>query len=177
MDARARADDDLAHAGERAQEPRGAFDVRADDGFDAHVARASARAHELVARAVRGDAALVQDQEARTHGLDLGQDVRREEHRVLLAELLDELAHLEALQRIEPARRLVEHEHLGLGQERHREPDALAQAAREVADQLPPTVEQSDALQHGGDALLRLRARHAVEARLKASISSTRCSR
>ena len=99
--------------------------------------------------------------------LDLGQDVRREQHGVLHGEALDELAHVDALQRVEAARRLVEDQDLRVRQERHREAGALAQTAREVADEVARAVLEADALQHRGDAQPRLLAGHAVECGLQ----------
>ena len=53
---------------------------------------------------------LRDDERARAARLDLAQDVRREEHRVLLAELAEELAHVADLVRVEARGGLVEDE-------------------------------------------------------------------
>src|SRR6185369_3319216 len=66
-------------------------------------------------------------------GLDLGQDVAREEHRARAPKTADELADLDHLARVEPDRRLVEHEDRRVTEERLREPDPLPVAFRQRA--------------------------------------------
>jgi hypothetical protein len=158
----------LAHAGDRAQEARGGARVGAQDGLDAHVAAAGERAQQTLARAVGRDAALVDDDHARADGLDLGQDVRGDEHGVLRRELAQDAAHLDALQRVEAARGLVQDQHLRRGQQRDGQAHALAQAAREAPHEVARAVAHADALQHFGDARARQGARQAVQAGVEA---------
>ena len=96
--------------------------------------RLSLRSSSIVS--LRDELALGDDQRAIAGGLDLGQDVRREQHRVLAAELADERADLADLVGIEPGGRLVENENGRLRDERIGEPHALAVALRKVADEL-----------------------------------------
>ena len=58
--------------------------------------------------------------------LDLGHDVRREQDRVPLAQLADQGADLADLDRVEPGRRLVEDQDVGVVDHRLGQPDALA---------------------------------------------------
>ena len=67
---------------------------------------------------------------------DLGQDVARDQDRVVLLEVVDEVAHLDDLHRVETAGRLVEDEELRLVDDRLRDADALAEAVRQRADQV-----------------------------------------
>ena len=63
--------------------------------------------------------------------LDIGQDVRREQHRdPALALLEDQLAHVAPAEGIEPAHRLIEDQDLGIVNQRRREPEALEHALR-----------------------------------------------
>ena len=67
--------------------------------------------------------------------LHLGQDVRREEDRPATADdLRDELVERLLHERIEPTRRLVEHEQVGVVHERLDETDLLPVPARELLD-------------------------------------------
>ena len=87
---------------------------------------------EQIFRRVAGlDAAFVDDDDATTGHLDFGQDVRRKQNRVLLAEILDQLAHLSDLVGIETDRRLVENEQIGLSQKGIGQTDPLTVSFRE----------------------------------------------
>src|SRR5690606_4046015 len=93
---------------------------------------------------VLGDeAAAVDDDDALGDLAHLGEDVAREEQRPLAAEALDEIADLGDLPRVEPRGRLVEDEHLGIAEERLREPDALAKALAQLADEAPPDLAEA----------------------------------
>ena len=157
----------VAHATDGAQEAQRAGDVGAHDRFESHVARAGELRHELVRGAVGADAASVDDDHARADGLDLGQDVRGEKHGVPATQGLDQAAHLEALDRVETAGRLVEDEHLGPRQQRHGEPRALTQPAREIPHEVAPSIRQAYLLQRLVDARRALSPGDRVEARLE----------
>ena len=87
-----------------------------------HLAPALVRAEEVAQRARDDDLALAQDADAVAEHLDVAQDVAREEHRPPALLLLDdEVAHLLAPHRVEPAHRLVEDEQLRIVHERRRE--------------------------------------------------------
>ena len=63
---------------------------------------------------------------------DFRKDVRAQDDRVIAAKLLDELPGLDDMPRIEPGRRLVENQDLGIVHERLREPDPLPVALGEL---------------------------------------------
>ena len=91
---------------------------------------------------------------ARAHdGLDLGQVVRREEDRALLADLLQVVEELGLLVRVEVARGLVEDEDGRVVDERLGEADALPVAVRQVADLLAEHLREAA---HLDDALRAL---------------------
>ena len=103
--------------------------VVAGVGFEADVAHAAELAKQVGRRVAGLDAALVQDDDhARAGHFDLGEDVRGKQDRVLLAQVLDEVAHLADLVRIEADGRLVEDQQVGFGDEGFGEADALAVA-------------------------------------------------
>ena len=110
--------------------------VVAGVGFQADVADAAKLAEQVGRRVAGLDLALVQDDDARTGHFHLGQDVGGKQDRVLLAEVLDEVAHLPDLVRVEADGRLVEDEQVRLGDEGFGEADALAVALGKVADDL-----------------------------------------
>ena len=95
---------------------------------------------------------LRDDDGARARRLDLGQVVRREEDRALLADLLQVVEKLGLLVRVEVARRLVEDEDRRVVDERLREADALAVAVRQVPDLLAEHLREAA---HLDDALAR----------------------
>ena len=75
--------------------------------------------------------ARADDRHPVAQGLDLGEDVAREQHRPpVLARLLDAGLEDGLLERVEPRGRLVEHEQLGVGGERGDERHLLAVALR-----------------------------------------------
>ena len=86
-------------------------------------------------RALRHDAPAVDDDDAVAHHRHLGQDVRRQDHRVLAGQRLDQRADLRDLPRVEPDGGLVEDQHLRIAQERLRQTDPLPVALGELADQ------------------------------------------
>ena len=109
------------------------------------------------------DLAAVADQDhALTDRLDLGQDVRREDHRVLLLarrrrrQSGDQRADLADLDRVEADGRLVEDQHRRIVHDRLREPDALAVALRERADHAPARARQAAALDRAFDRVAAL---------------------
>ena len=79
----------------------------------------------------------------------VGEDVRAEEHRAsLIAQLQDQRADVAAAERIEPGHRLVEEHHLGVVQQRLRDPDPLDHALRILAQLLaPPFRADADPIQ------------------------------
>ena len=103
---------------------------RRDDDLPA--AMAVARAGGKLGHGPRRDqAALRENADAAAELLGVGQDVRAEEHRAaLVAQPEDQLAHFATADRIETRHRLVEHDELGIVDERLREPDALDHALR-----------------------------------------------
>ncbi len=80
------------------------------------------------------DAAFVDDQDAVAGGLDLGEDVGREDHGVLLAQLADQRPSLTPLPRVEALGGLVEDHHVGFVDHRLGDADPLPEALGELAD-------------------------------------------
>jgi hypothetical protein len=103
------------------------------------------------------DLAAAQDQQAIAGLADLGQHVvRGQEHGVLVLELVDELAHLDDLPRVEAAGRLVEDDQRrpvddGLG-----DADPLAVAVGQRADGLAGDADQIGQRERRADLLLAL---------------------
>ena len=104
--------------------------------------------HDLVERAGGDRPALVEDHDAVADPLDLGQQVRVEDHgRAAIARRPDDGADVGPADRVERRRRLVEQDQLGLAQERHAEPEPLLHALREAADRVVGPVGQPDELE------------------------------
>src|SRR3989475_5692354 len=102
-------------------------------------------AEELVERALRDHAAAVDDGDAVTDLLHLAEEVRVEENgRAALAQPADDLAHVVPADRIERARRLVEHDEVGRAEQRDAEAKALLHSLRERTDAARSAVGESD---------------------------------
>ena len=82
---------------------------------------------------------------------------------MIAGELLDQLARLDDLFRVEAGRRLVEDEDVGVVNQRLGEPDALLVAFRQLAAQAVRHVVDAGALHHCLDALAPLAARHPLD--------------
>lgn len=65
---------------------------------------------------------------------------------MLLREPLDEASDLLPLHWVQPARRLVQDEHLRAMQERQRKAYPLPQSPTELRDDLPPAIKSADPL-------------------------------
>ena len=81
------------------------------------------------------ESAPVNDDDLVTDLFDFVQDVTRDKHGHLAAERANEVADAEDLVRVEADGGFVQDDDLGLGQERVRNTDALAEAFRELADE------------------------------------------
>ena len=77
--------------------------------------------------------ALVDDDDALAGLRHLGEDVRAEDDRVVAGQLLDELARLDDLLRVEAGGRFVEDEHVGIVDQGLGQADALPVALRSFA--------------------------------------------
>ena len=118
------------------QRPRRAADL---DGLRAAL-------HQLAHRGHSRQAAADQDRDAVAQHLDVRQDVRREQHgHAALALLGDEIAHVAAPERVEPAHGLVQDEQLGIVHQRGRQPQALQHALRVLAQSQARPLAQPDA--------------------------------
>ena len=110
---------------------------------------------ELGRGPVGDDRSAVDDDRAGADRLDLFKDVRAEDDGLLLAHPLDELADLVLLVRVEAVRRLIEHEHLGIVEDRLGKAGPVAVALREGVHRLMEHVAeeaQADGLLDGGVA-------------------------
>ena len=107
---------------------------------------------------------------------DLGQDVGRQDHRVLAGQRLDERADLGDLLGVEPDGRLVEDQHVRVGDQRLGQAHALAVALR----QLPISRFRTSAIRqrsmHVGHPPLARRARHALDLGDEVEVRATRMS-
>ena len=110
------------------------------------------------------DLALVDEDDPRGQGLDLGQDVARDEDGpALLLEVLDEPDELALAQRVEPAQRLVEDEDLRVVGDGLGELDPLAHAPAVAADEAVLVLREVDDVQGPGRPVPDLGLREAVE--------------
>ena len=91
---------------------------------------------EILRRRLRDEAALADHGDLRSDGLDVGDDVRREDHDAALADLREQVAETHALLRVEADRRLVDDDELRIAEERLGDAEALAHAAGVAAE--PP---------------------------------------
>ena len=138
---------------------------------------------ELRERRVDDLAAIADQDHAPTDGLDFGQDVRREDHGVLLLarrrrrQTGDQGPDLANLERIEADGGLIENQHRRSVHDRLRESDALPEALRERADHAPMRARQAAALDRAFDRFAALRARHVLDARHVAQIATRPSSR
>ena len=90
-----------------------------------------------ILRSIYGcDFAFVDDDHAIARHAHFGQDVRRENDRVIPGEILDQVADFDDLLGIEAHGRLVEDDYIRIVHERLRQSDALLISAREALDQL-----------------------------------------
>jgi hypothetical protein len=116
---------------------------RVDAGDEA---RRAVRRQQLVDRALGDQAPAADDRRAVAHELDLGQQVRADQHgRAARGELLDELADLDDAGRVEAVGRLVEHDEPRAAEQRQREAEALLHAEREgSASRVRPSGEADE---------------------------------
>jgi hypothetical protein len=123
---------------------------------------------ELGERPLLDQPALAQDPHPVAQRLDLAQDVRREEDRLAaLARLADGVAEGDLHERVEAARRLVEHQEVGAGAERGDELDLLAVPLRVVAHALAEVeLEAVDELASVGAVDRAVQVGHELEALL-----------
>ena len=91
---------------------------------------------ELCRGSVGEDAAMSDDDRPAAHRLDLLEQMGRDDDRLLRPHRRDDLAHLVFLVGIEPVGRLVEDQHVGIVQQRLRDPDPALEALRQCFDRL-----------------------------------------
>src|SRR5262249_23102983 len=135
---RARRDLDALDAPDRgdgfAQALGGASDLKADA-----LAAFELRGQGL-GRVGGGDAGPVGDEHTVAGHLDFGQDVRREDDRVLSGQIFDQAADFLDLVGVESDGWLVEDDHVGIVDDGLRDADALLEAARQPLDQFVPAL-------------------------------------
>ena len=112
-------------------------------------------------RALRDDAAVVDDRDAVRHAVGFVHVVRGQEdgHAFGLVQMLDVRPELIAALRIEAERRLVEKQDLGRVQQAARDLEAPLHAARELLHERVAAVPQLEQLQQPLDPLVRGRLR------------------
>ena len=117
-----------------------------DGDFKAPVAAVQQRVH----RPRGGDLAVLQDGHAIAEHLDVAQDEAGEDERLAAGALLEEqVTHLLAADGVEAAHGLVEHQELGVMQQRLREPDPLHHALAELPDGAVDGVGEADLCEEG----------------------------
>ena len=116
------------------------------------------------------DAPVVDDHDLLTDLRDLGQDVGRQDHRALAGQLVGSGADLDDLARVEADRRLVEHQHAGVVDQRLGEADALPKALRQMADDAAGDLGQAAGVEDAVDAVVELRLGDAVDAADEAQV-------
>ena len=137
---------------------------------------------QLRERRVERLLAAVHDDHALTDRLDLGKDVRRQDHRARLAfararQIADQRADLADLDRVEADGRLVEDQHRRIVHDRLGESDALAIALRERADHAATHVRETAAFERAVDRSAPLRGAARPSASRRSRDSPRRSSR
>ncbi len=97
-----------------------------------HRLRAAQALGQRIGRVDGDDLALVDDHDPLAGLRHFRKDVRAQDDGVVAAELANQLAGLDDLLRVEAGGRLVEHQHLGVVNDRLREADALPVALRQL---------------------------------------------
>ena len=98
-----------------------------------------------------GDAAEVHDDDPGARRFDLLQVVRRQDHRVLLAEVRDQRPHFDDLVRIETGSRLIEDQQIRFVDHRLGESHSLLVALRQLEDVLADDAREAAQLDHSAD--------------------------
>ena len=145
-----------------AAETRQALQDRGADGRDAQfqVERVGRRRE----RALVDHAAAFDERHAIAGRLHFAQQMRIEEHRDPVgAQLVDDAAHQQPAQRIEPGGRLVQEDELRIVQQRLRQPHALEHALAVAAQRAIGGVQQVDARQQPIDAGVQRDAAQPIE--------------
>ena len=109
----------------------------------------------LVGPALEQHAALVQDRHARAQVGDVLDDVGREDHDHLLADLGQQVVEAVALAGVEAGGGLVHDQQLRIADQGLGDAEALAHAAREARQRLPAHVVEVAAPEHGLDTRSR----------------------
>ena len=104
--------------------------------------------------AVGDNLAAVNDDRPRADGIDFLQNVRREDDPLLLAHPPDQLPHLMLLIRIQPVRRLVQHQHVGIMDDGLGETRAMAKPLGERLNALVQDRFQTAHLNGAADGFL-----------------------
>ena len=125
---------------------------------------------QVAHRVGRHQLALVDDDHLLAGLFDFGKDVGAEDDGVVAGQALDQVAGFIDLLGIEARCRLVENQHVGVVNDRLRQPDALAIAFGEFAQKLVPDIRHKAAFADVVDALLQLSAGQALELAHEAQI-------
>ena len=158
--------------GEHGRERR--WDLEQRRARAADLDRVPAVGHQLVNGRGARQPSAGEDRHPITERLDVGQDVRGEQHGdAALALLYDQLADVAAAERVETAHRLVQHQEIRLVHERGGEAETLEHALRVLAQHEPRPVAEADAGPASGVPAASLRARRAPTAGAARSTHST----
>jgi hypothetical protein len=94
---------------------------------------------------------------------DLGQDVARDQDRVVLLEIVDQVAHLDDLHGVEASRGFVEDQELRVVDDRLGEADALTKAVRQRIDRIVRDLVQRRDVEDLAEPALQVHTGHAAE--------------
>ena len=129
---------------------------------------AGCRVRRLAKIVGRDHLAVLDEHDPVAGDLDLAEQVRVEKHRRAAGALRPEdVAHHAAADRIEPGRRLVEEDEVGLVDDRLREAESLEHSLGESAQATVAMRREPDEIDHLGDAVAALRRRDAAEPAVK----------
>ena len=137
--------------------------IVADFRFQENAAGGADLAEQVLRRIARFDPAFVDDDDAAAGHLHFGQNVGGKQNGVLFAEILDQVAHLPDLVRIEAAGRLIENQKIRFVHERIGQADPLPVTFRERADEFFFHVFQSAKFFHIANPLRDAAMRHAFQ--------------
>src|SRR5580704_1231576 len=110
---------------------------------------------QLFGRVLRDNSSPVDNHDAAAGHIDLGQNVRRQQHGGMPRQRANQLADFDYLARIESYSRLIENQHFGIAQDRLRDSDALPITLRQFADELAPHVLEPAGLERIFDSIAR----------------------
>ena len=122
-------------------------------------------------RRVRGhNLAAVHDQDPVANGLDLRQDVTRQQHRVAARQPANQLPDLSDLVRVQPDGRFIQNQHIGVTQQTVGQSNTLPVPPGQAPDHVTVRVRQPEVRQHGIDPTVKHAARQPLQPAAKPQV-------